>query len=116
MTAARVWILYEPAIYADLFQCLFERLGLVEVIRPVKIEGEPFKSPDLEGVNVIVLPLNEAGQPRTEMLDRPFPEAKILAFSPDGARGLRRLPGQTHWEEVRPFGLSDLMFEVLRAA
>jgi hypothetical protein len=116
MTAARVWILYEPAIYADLFQCLFERLGLVKVIRRANTNGESFESPDLEGVDVIVLPLSEAGEPRTEMLERPFPDAKILAFSPDGARGLRRLPGETRWEELRPFGLSDLMFEVLRAA
>jgi hypothetical protein len=115
MANVRVWILYEPMIYADLFHWIFERLGMVDVIRAVD-PGE--KLTDIEPrqddkVDVIILPLNDQGQPRIEILPHPPPGAKYLAFSPDGKKGLMRLPGESSWQELCPFGLSNLMFEVL---
>jgi hypothetical protein len=44
-----------------------------------------------------------------------MPDAKLVAFSPDGTHGMRRMPGENDWVEVRPFGLSQLIVEVLRA-
>jgi hypothetical protein len=44
-----------------------------------------------------------------------MPDAKLVAFSPDGSRGLRRMPGELDWVELRPFGLSQLIVEILRA-
>jgi hypothetical protein len=118
MEMACVWILYEPAIYADLFQCIFERLGIVKVIREVEPEDKSTEKAHLqqEMADVIILPLDDHGRPKTEMLPHPNPRAKLLAFSPDGEKGLRRLPGNNSWDELRPFGLSDLLFEVLQAS
>ena len=116
MTNIRVWILYEPMIYADLFHWIFERLGMVEVIREVD-PGEKLtdREPLQEGlVDVIILPLDDQGQPRIEILPHLPPGAKYLAFSPDGKKGLRRLPGASSWQEVSPFGLANLMIEVSR--
>jgi hypothetical protein len=115
MANVRVWILYEPLIYADLFHWIFERLGMAEVIRVTdpaeKLTAiEPLQ---MEWVDVIILPLDDHGQPRIDILPHPPPGAKYLAFAPDEKKGLRRLPGASSWEEVSPFGLSDLMFEVL---
>jgi len=115
MTNIRVWILYEPMIYADLFHWIFERLDMVEVIRAVD-PGEKLtdREPMQEGrVDVIILPLDDQGQPRVDILSHPPPGAKYLAFSPDGKKGLRRLPGASSWQEVSPFGLANLMFEVV---
>lgn len=116
MTNARVWILFEPAIYADLFQGIFEGLERVEVIRTIDPGDHPANETCLQegNIDVIVLPLDEQGQPRTEMLPDLDLRAKVVAFSPDGKRGLRRLPGENCWEEMRPFGLADLLFEVLK--
>lgn len=115
MAKARVTILYEPLIYADLLRGIFEELGTIEVTRAVDQTADPFDeglSPE-EAVDVIFLPLDEEGKPRIEILPEPQPRAKLLAFSPDGKRGLRRMPGESSWQELRPFGLADLMFEVL---
>ena len=115
MANVRVWILYEPMIYADLFHWIFERLGMVEVIREVD-PGEKLtdREPLQEGlVDVIILPLDDQGQPRIDILPHPPTGAKYLAFSPDGKKGLRRLPGASSWQEVSPFGLANLMFEVV---
>ena len=116
MTKVRVWILYEPMIFADLFQCIFERIEMVEVLREVDL-GDKLtdRAPVQEGrVDVIVLPLDDQGQPRIEILPHPPPGAKLLALSPDGKKGLRRSPGDSSWQEMHPFGLADLMFEVLQ--
>jgi hypothetical protein len=43
------------------------------------------------------------------------PDAKLVAFSPDGTLGMRRMPGEGDWVEMRPFGLSQLIVEILRA-
>jgi len=117
MTNIRVWILYEPMIYADLFHWIFERLDMVEVIRAVDpgeklTDREPLQE---GGVDVIILPLDDQGQPRIDILPHPPPEAKYLAFSPDGKKGLRRLPSASSWQDVSPFGLANLMCEVLES-
>ena len=115
MANVRVWILYEPLIYADLFHWIFERLGTVEVIRADDPDEKITDRESLHeaGIDVIVLPLDDQGQPRIDILPHQPPGAKYLAFSPDGKIGLRRLPGASAWQEVRPFGLANLMFEVL---
>jgi hypothetical protein len=40
------------------------------------------------------------------------PQAKLLAVSPSGEVGMRRMPGESQWEEFRPFGLKQLIKEV----
>ena len=116
MTKARVTILYEPLIYADLLQGIFERLGTIEVTRAVDSTSAPTDEAHSQeaAIDVIFLPLDEQGRPRIEVLPHPHPRAKLLAFSPDGQKGLRRMPGESSWQELGPFGLADLIFEVLR--
>jgi hypothetical protein len=117
MTATRVWILYKPTIYADLFQFLFESIGTVEVIRPANTdfdEQSPTTS-DANGKDIILIPLREDGCINSDNLEKQFPDAKVLAISPSGERGIRREPGKNSWEVLSPFGLSDLIFEVMKS-
>ena len=98
----RVWIAYEPMIYADVFARVLEELGPVDIVTDPRL-----------GVDVIVLPLSEAGRPQLDLLPDPAPDAKLVAFSAKGNRGLACLPGHSDWEEIRPFGLGRMFLEVL---
>jgi hypothetical protein len=115
MTTARVWIQYHPRLYLELFTRVLKALEPVEVVG----YSHPSSSHRLsKGINpkqvdVILIPLDEQGHPELESLPLPHSETKLIAFSPKGDRGLRRLPGRTDWEEVRPFGLVQLVREVL---
>lgn len=115
MTSRRVWILYEPKLYADLFRKVFEGFGSVEIIRAdTGGDGETEQEIDCpEQIDIILLPLDESGQPKLSLLPGSLPEAKLLAFSPGGGKGMKRMPGETAWEELHPFGLADLMYEIL---
>jgi hypothetical protein len=97
----RVWITFEPHIFADVFARLLQKLDSVEVV-----------TDSMEVADVIVLPIDEAGQPALYLLPQPLPEAKLIAISPRGDRGLVRLPGKRQWREVCPFSLRDLFAEV----
>lgn len=96
-----VWIVYSPHLLADLFERVLKNLTTVTVV------SHPFGKLD-----VIVLPLDEHGQPEVDLLPYPVPAAKIVAVSPTGDRALVRLPGAAQWNEVRPFTLQQLMLEV----
>jgi hypothetical protein len=115
MTTSRVWIQYHPRLYLELFTRVLKSLEPVEVVG----YSQPWLSHQLSDgidpnqIDVILIPLNEQGHPEMEELPVPFPKTKLVAFSPKGDRGLRRLPGRTEWEEVRPFGLVQLVREVL---
>jgi hypothetical protein len=115
MTTSRVWLQYHPRLYLELFTRVLKSLEPVEVVG----YSQPWLSHQLSDgidpnqIDVILIPLNEQGHPEMEELPVPFPKTKLVAFSPKGDRGLRRLPGRTEWEEVRPFGLVQLVREVL---
>jgi len=117
MVISRVLILYEPRLYSDLINELIDQLGLLDIV-------EISDGKDLDGsngsnskkdVDVVILPLDESGEPKLSLLPDFMPDAKLVAFSPDGTRGLRRMPGDLDWVEMRPFGLSQLIVEILRA-
>jgi hypothetical protein len=116
MTKVRVLILYEPMIFADLFRCIFERLAMVDVLQAADLGDSPtIETLVQQGrIDVVILPLDHRGQPRIEILPDLLSGAKLLALSPNGEKGLRRLPWENSWQELSPFGLADLMFEVLR--
>ena len=97
----RVWIAYEPGIYSDLLAQLFKPLEQVEIV------ADP-----LAGVDVVIFRLSESGQPEVESLAAPLPEAKLVAVSSKGDLGLVRLPGETQWRKIQPFGLAHLFLEV----
>lgn len=117
MVISRVLILYEPRLYSDLINELIDQLGLLDIV-------EVTDSNDLDAENgghnnddidVVILPLDDSGDPKVSLLPEFMPDAKLVAFSPDGSRGLRRMPGEHDWIELRPFGLSQLIVEILRA-
>jgi hypothetical protein len=115
MTTARVWIQYHPRLYLELFTRVLKSLEPVEVIghaHPSSCHWLP-EGIDTNQIDVILIPLDEQGHPELGSLPVPLPESKLIAFSPKGDRGLRRLPGRTDWEEIRPFGLVQLVREVL---
>lgn len=117
MVVSRVLILYQPRLYSDLISDLIEQLGLVDIVEVTNSHSPSFTddSVNREDVDVVILPLDGDGDPELGLLPDNIPQAKLVAFSPDGTRGLRRMPGESSWIELRPFGLSQLIVEVLRA-
>lgn len=117
MVVSRVLILYEPRLYSDLINELIDQLGLLDIVEVTdskdldEANGTQYK----DDIDVVILPLDESGEPKVSLLPGFMPEAKLVAFSPDGTRGLRRMPGELEWAELRPFGLSQLIVEILRA-
>ncbi|HUV29072.1 MAG TPA: hypothetical protein VMW34_17050 [Anaerolineales bacterium] len=117
MVISRVLILYEPRLYSDLINELIDQLGLLDIVEVTdnqNITGSN-GSQLSEDIDVVILPLDESGDPKVSLLPQFMPGAKLVAFSPDGSRGLRRMPGELDWVELRPFGLSQLIVEILRA-
>jgi hypothetical protein len=113
MTTRRVWILFEPQIYCDLFSRILQAAGLMEIISAEPEQGRLQEGGKVQAtVDVIIYSLDNQGEPELAKLPEPPPEAKLLAFSPKGDFGLRRMPGEKYWEEVRPFGVSQLIQEV----
>jgi hypothetical protein len=94
---------------------LIEQLGLIDIVEIKDSKSIPDSSQENGDVDVVILPLDHEGDPKLSLLPDRMPEAKLVAFSPDGSRGLRRLPGESDWVELRPFGLSQLIVEILRA-
>ena len=97
-----VQIVYGPNLYAEVLARVLEQTGAIEIV------GAPSAK-----VDVIVFPLDDEGRPRIDLLPQPLPNAKLIAFSAQGDRGLMRLPDADEWVEARPFGLDQLVREVL---
>jgi hypothetical protein len=117
MVISRVLILYEPRLYSDLINELIDQLGLLDIVEITDNNGvgEEGDSNSRNDIDVVILPLDGEGEPKTSLLPKNLPNAKLVAFSPDGSRGLRRMPGEDNWIEMKPFGLSQLVVEILRA-
>lgn len=117
MVISKVLILYEPRLYSDLINELIDQLGLLDIVEVTdnQVLAEENGSDGKADINVVILPLDEAGEPKVSLLPEILPGAKLVAFAPDGTRGLRRMPGENDWVELKPFGLSQLIVEILRA-
>ena len=117
MVISRVLILYEPRLYSDLINELIEQLGLLDIVEVSDNRcGCEASDPEFQDdVDVVILPLDGDGEPKMSLLPEYIPQAKLVAFSPDGSLGFRRMPGEENWVEMRPFGLSQLIVEILRA-
>jgi len=113
MVLPRVWINYKPRIYTDIFKYLFTNLGLIEVVE-ISPAGQDFREIGArKDIDVVLLSLDGLGQPDPDVPAGRLKGAKVIAFSPKGDYGLRRMPGKTNWEELRPFGLTQLMEELV---
>lgn len=113
MVPPRVWINYKPRIYTDIFKYIFSTMGLVEVVEfPRAAQGSQALD-EGKAIDVVLLSLDGLGNPDPDVPDECLKEAKVIAFSTKGDFGLRRMPGKTNWEELRPFGLKQLMDELV---
>lgn len=113
MRTSRVWILFKPKLYRDVFARLFKSFAFIEVIEgSLANYGTEIGCEESDPIDIIVLSLNDEGEPDLALLPRAVPEAKLLALSPTGELGMRRLPGESQWEEVRPYSLHQLLHEV----
>jgi hypothetical protein len=114
MTIPRVWIQYEPRLYSEAFVRLFELSGTVEIVVNETANGDevPREPADWAEVDIAVLALDDNDRPEIDSLPDAPPHAKVLAFSPVGDYGLRRLPGSTQWEVMQPFGVDELIGEI----
>jgi hypothetical protein len=101
MGVVRVWVVYEPTIYSVVLVWAFKSLGVVQVL------DQPSAA-----VDVIVFPTNQAGRPDVELLPESAPQARLIAVSPAGDCGWRRLPGESTWQKIQPLGLENLCGEV----
>ncbi len=115
MAGSRLWILYEPQIYADLFKRVLQLPGVAEVVEPCQDEYllSSGKLEDCADVDIVLLPLDECGQPKVSLLPEEMPAATLIAFSPVGDLGMRLQPGTHTWEIIRPFELAHLLLESL---
>ena len=115
MVATRIYLQYEPRLYADLIQQLFQSIGQEVIVGISRGKDYPVHliTTEQDCDEVLLLSLEESEKPPGEQLLNLMPHAKVIAFSPHGKFGFRRLPGETSWEEIRPFGLAELMYEVL---
>ncbi len=97
-----VQIIYEPVVYAEVLAHVLRRFKSIQVVDVPSA-----------GVDVVVFPVDADGKPQTDLLPQPLPNAKLIAASATGHRGLVRLPGESEWQEVSPFALDQLILEVL---
>ena len=114
MKSLRVWINYRPRLYMDLFKRAFEAIGQIEVVNLNELLTSSTERGFIgwENVDVVIMSLNQHGQPDMELVPDPLPDTKIIAFSPRGDLGLRHVIGGLSWEEIRPFGWNQLVCEV----
>jgi len=119
MKNLHVWIDYHPRLYQDLIVRVFHHINQSEI-----------------GVNFILhsgcLQDHRGEQPHIDVIlhsldriiDRPdipnqpdwSSQAILIAFSPKGNQGWRRLTPSSQWELIRPFGLQCLLVELLDTA
>lgn len=110
MANLNVLIEYKPNLYKDLFAHLLQHLGEVSILQNHSQEEKL----DWHSVDVVVLSVDQQGEPDLETLPVFPAKAMLVAFPPCGGHGLLRKPGEENWIEVSPFGLDELVKTVLR--
>ena len=114
MSNLRVLIYYSPRLYSELFSSVLKSICGIEVFDMTQetiSENQPrTKQPDAD---LIITSLDADGKPATDQFPVKIRKSKILAFSPTGDIGLRRMPNSSQWEEISPFGLDQLIREVI---
>lgn len=98
----RVWIAYEPLVFRDALVKVLGQLETVEVVENAS-----------DAVDVGVFRLAETGMLQDFFRHMPLPQAKLIVFSAHGERAFIRQPGAAAWKEVEPFGMPQLVAEVL---
>jgi hypothetical protein len=96
-----VWIAYDPQVFREALVHVLSKLDNVEVVENAS-----------EKVDVGIFRLADTGQLQDFFLHKSLPHAKLIVFSPRGDKAFIRLPGETIWIKVRPFGMSQLVSEI----
>jgi len=96
-----VWIAYEPLVFREALVHLLSKLDCVEVVENAS-----------DRVDVGIFRLSDTGQLQDFFLHKSLPQAKLIVFSPRGDQAFIRLPGESIWKMVRPFGMSQLVAEI----
>ncbi len=100
----RVWIAYEPLVFREALVKVLGQFDTVEIVDNAS-----------NGVEVGIFRLAETGLLQDFFHHMPLPQAKLIVFSAHGDRAFVRQPGVTSWKEVQPFGMPQLVAEVLLA-
>ena len=109
MPRPKVWVDYQPKIYSDILKQAFKSIDLVDFVeeRPMESGAEGASS-----IDIILISLDALKGMEIEVMPEGVLQSKVIAFSPSGEYALRRLPGAMSWEELRPFGLRQLIDEL----
>jgi hypothetical protein len=115
MSNTRVLIHYSPKLYSELFSSILQLLCGIEIIEP-ELENNNHHGTNGnndQDADLIILSLDEKKRPLLDNLPLKPGKSKVVAFSPEGNYGLRRMPHTSIWEELSPFGLDHLIREVI---
>jgi hypothetical protein len=115
VAATKIYLHYEPKLYSDLIQQVFQNIGqeVIVGIGDAESNSRRLVMDKPECGEFLLLSLENLEVPLGDQVTNLMPDATIIAFSPSGEFGYRRLPGETKWEEIRPFGIAELLNEVL---
>jgi hypothetical protein len=113
MERSRVLIHYQPQLYAELLTRIFQSIESVEIYDHTSTTSNSQNArTSSECVDVIVFSLDVDGRPEHGSFPKWFHTVKLLAFSPHGDVGYKRLPGEDIWETIHPFGMEQIIHEV----
>lgn len=113
MERSRVLIHYQPQLYAELLTRIFQSIESVEIYDPTSnILNSHNARSSSKYVDVIVFSLDVESHPEHRSFPEWFHTVKLLAFSPHGDVGYKRLPGEDIWETIHPFGMEQIIHEV----
>jgi hypothetical protein len=113
MERSRVLIHYQPQLYAELLTKIFQSIDSVDIYDPNSTKSNSHNArTSSEYVDVIVFSLDVGGHPEHGSFPEWFHTVKLLAFSPHGDVGYKRLPGEDIWERIHPFGMEQIIHEV----
>lgn len=112
MLKRRVSIRYKPRLYADVLDKIFRSCRGVLLVESGLQEAA--HNLDLnEPVDVVILSISRQEDLEQELSPAPPAHAKVVAFPIHGNIGYRRMPGKKYWEKIVPFGMRQLLDEVL---
>jgi len=114
MSNPKILVYYHPRLYAELFSSVLKSLCGIEIIESNHDSSAEsiYRANRLEA-DIIITSLDEDGQLTMNKLPAQAPRSKVLAFTPSGKLGMKRMPNSNQWEKISPFGLDQLIREVI---
>ena len=106
MAYSRILIQYTPQLYADILKHVLLSQGQFEIYNH---RNNSYTDDDFD---VIILSLEQFGNPGSAGLPPKTQSTKIIVFAPNGGFGLRRQPGVSEWEILKPFSIAQLLQEL----